>query len=228
MSASAERSDDWLIVLAKQPLRGHAKTRLARDIGADAAHSLAQAFVLDTLALALRLPGVRVLIAFTPTEARGWFEERAAGAELIAQPEGEFGVRVHSATREAFARGAARCVMIGTDTPHLEARVLEAAFEALRTADVCLGPSFDGGYYLIGLRADQPRLFTDIPWSTDAVHATTLERASEARLSVAELPLELDIDEGSDLEGLAAVLRERRTEAPRTRAALAHIERSRP
>ncbi len=216
-------SGDWIVVLAKQPIAGHAKTRLARDIGDEPARALAEAFVLDTLALSRELGELQVLVAYSPSEGESWFKRHAIGAELYLQPEGPFEVRIHSAIREAFLRGARRCVLIGTDTPHLQPETLQAAFEALGSTDVCLGPAEDGGYYLIGVHREDQRLFIDVPWSTETVHEITLQRAREAGLTVTELPPELDVDEGSDLEGLVKVLVERPRAAASTRAAVARL-----
>lgn len=215
---------DWLVVLAKQPRRGEAKTRLARDVGADRAQALAEAFLLDTLALAQARAETCTLVAFAPAEARAWFERRAPWALSWPQPEGDLGARLRAALGVAFGQGARRCVVIGTDTPHLRAGALDEAFRALDGADVCLGASPDGGYHLIGLTAEWPRLFEDVPWSTDAVHRITLQRASECGLRLHELAWEFDVDEGPDLELLAGVLRERPEAAPATRAVLFSVQ----
>jgi rSAM/selenodomain-associated transferase 1 len=214
---------DWIVVLAKQPLIGHAKTRLARDIGPANTRALAEAFVIDTLALVMGQSAARVLVALSPPEGRDWFARHAPGAELVLQPEDSFGKRILEATREAFVRGASRCVLIGIDTPHLAPQTLQEAFKALDSADVCIGPSVDGGYYLIGLVKDSPALFEDIPWSTPSVCELTLQRAKTAGLSVTELQTELDVDEGSDLEPFVQLLRERPTTAVNTRRVMAQI-----
>lgn len=213
-------SDDWVVVLAKAPLCGEAKTRLARDVGPDRARTLAEAFLVDTLALVQARSAPRSLVAFTPEGSRAWFERHAPWAVRRPQGEGDLGARIGAALRAAFDLGARRCVVIGTDTPHLPPERLDEAFEALDGADVCLGPSRDGGYYLIGLRADCPRLFEDVPWSSALVRDVTLERARECALRVRELPVELDVDRGPDLELLLAELQARPTAAPATRAAL--------
>ena len=168
--------NDQLVVLTKEPRLGEAKTRLAGDVGPERARELAEAFVLDTLALA-RSSGVPTLVAFAPEDAGPWFEARAPWASLWPQPDGDLGQRMRAAIREALGRGAERCVMIGMDTPHLPATTLESAFAALDGADLVLGPSLDGGYYLIGAKADHPSLFEDLAWSTAAVLGATLGRA---------------------------------------------------
>ena len=220
---------DRIIVLAKDPRGGGAKTRLARGprgVEPEWAARLAEAFLLDTLALVGSFPA-RVQVSYAPTEARGWFKERAPGAELAVQSDGDLGARIAGAFAEAFGRGAERVVALGMDTPQLARGRLEEAFGALEVADVCLGPAHDGGYYLIGLNEPRAELFERIPWSTDAVLESTLERAAAARLSVARLAPELDVDKPSDLGALFAVLASREGAAPHTRAALVELRRSR-
>ena len=211
--------NDQLVVLTKEPRLGEAKTRLAGDVGPERARELAEAFVLDTLALA-RSSGVPTLVAFAPEDAGPWFEARAPWASLWPQPDGDLGQRMRAAIREALGRGAERCVMIGMDTPHLPATTLESAFAALDGADLVLGPSLDGGYYLIGAKADHPSLFEDLAWSTAAVLGATLGRARELGLEVRGLPPEFDVDRARDLEHLADELRRRPEAAPATRALL--------
>lgn len=212
-----------MIVLAKQPLAGHSKTRLARDVGLEKGQVLAEAFVLDTLDFVSEQTQRRLLVAYSPAEAEGWFASKAPTAELYRQPEVPFGARVCDVFRRAFRQGAKRCVLIGTDTPQLPTSTLEYAFEALHSTDVCIGPASDGGYYLIGLRQDQPRLFEDIPWSTRDVRSVTLQRAQELELSVAELAEEMDADEGSDLPAVWAALKIRPSAGARTRVALREV-----
>jgi rSAM/selenodomain-associated transferase 1 len=208
---------DLLVILAKEPRLRLAKTRLAADIGSEAALRLAEAFVLDTLELA-RASGHPVLIAYAPTDGGPWFKERAPWALRWAQPEGGFGERLHGATLEAFRRGFKRCVIMGMDTPHLPHGVVREAFRALDASDVCLGPASDGGYYLIGLTADAPTLFRKIPWSTSAVLGATLMRCAKAGLTVSMLEEEFDVDDARSLAALAATLEERPEVAPLTRA----------
>ncbi|MEM9798717.1 MAG: TIGR04282 family arsenosugar biosynthesis glycosyltransferase [Planctomycetota bacterium] len=211
---------DTLVILCKQPIAGRSKTRLARSIGDERARRLAEAFVLDTFALA-RSIDARTLIAFAPADAREWFAERAPFAELWPQPESDLGGRMDAATRAAFERGARRCVMIGMDTPHLDAAILDEAFRSLDDVDLCVGPAVDGGYYLIGMREPQPVLFRDLPWSTERVAEMTRDVARAAGLTLRELPTQFDVDDVGALERLSSLLRERPDLAPATRAALA-------
>ena len=215
----AEQTGEWLVLLAKRPERGRSKTRLARDVGDEDAARLAKAFLLDTLALCAEHPA-RFLVAYAPTEGREWFAEHAPTAALTAQPEAEFDERVVHALRSAFERGASRCVILGMDTPQLELSTITSAFRALDDHDVCLGPSEDGGYYLLGLRELEPALFEDIAWSTSSVLSTTLERARERDLTVALLEPERDVDDVQDLAALRETLNRRPNVAIRTRSEL--------
>ena len=105
-----------------------------------------------------------------------------------------------AAMAAAFAEGATGVVAIGTDSPWLTADEVEAAFEALRHHDAVLGPTQDGGYYLIGLRRFVPALFEDIAWSTTSVYAQTLARADHLRLRMHVLRTGYDVDRPEDLQ----------------------------
>ena len=200
---------DCLVIFAKVPELGRVKTRLASAIGDAAARDLAEAFVTDTLATAASLEAVRIVVAYSPSTGTEWFRERAPGAALIPQPDLDFGARMSAAMHATFELGVDRCVMIGMDTPQLEPATIRRAFEALGEVDVCLGPSADGGYYLIGLRGAAPRLFEEIAWSTSTVLTETRARAAKCGMSVTELGREVDVDEAADLEALRVALVDR-------------------
>lgn len=193
-----------LIVIAKAPLPGFAKTRLIGHGGwtAESVGLLADAFVRDTLRVCERVGDVQLRICFAPAGAEGYFRALAPSARLVQQVEGDLGARLSAAFDSAFDEGADRAVLIGMDTPHLEPARLAAAFDALERAECVLGPASDGGYYLIALRSRQPALFQDVTWSTERVLAQTLEHARAAGLSVATVEETFDIDVAADLERL--------------------------
>ena len=192
-----------VIVLAKEPSMGGAKTRLASDVGGDCASELCTAFVRDTLEVAVERAR-RVYIAASPAEAVGLFRSGAPSARCFAQPDADFGARLAHAFETAFADGAEHPVLIGTDSPTLPSHLLSVAHSALATHDVVLGPADDGGYYLIGMNGLHRSLFEVIDWSTERVLSQTLERARSAGLSVFLLPPWYDIDTGGDLARLAS------------------------
>lgn len=211
---------DILAVIAKAPNEGLSKTRLAEGIGRTAASRVARALVRDTLARAREEAPDRVLVAFAPADEAGWFATEAPWARRIAQPAGDLGARMRAAVEEAEAMGADRCVLIGTDAPHLPKGYAEAAFRSLDAADVCLGPAADGGYYLLGVKAPWPELFAEMPWSQSSLFDETLARAEDLGLTVERLAVETDLDEDADIDAVRAALDERPGVAPETRAAL--------
>jgi hypothetical protein len=136
---------------------------------------------------------------FTPAEARAEMAAWLPGAALFAQEGGDLGARMLHALSAALAGGAARAAVIGSDVPWLTREAVEAAFAGLEGHDLVLGPSPDGGYYLIALRQAHPGLFADVPWSTPEVLRATRERAARLGLRVRLLPPLPDVDTVEDL-----------------------------
>lgn len=191
---------ETLVVLAKAPAPGLSKTRLAAQIGELVAASFAQAFLNDTLSLgqAVRRP---LLVTYTPEDARGAFARIAPGAQLLAQPEGDLGTRILVALNDALGRSTS-AVLIGSDTPHLPAAIVEQAFVDLQTCDMTIGPASDGGFYLIGFNAAHVsgEVFAGVEWSTGAVFATVMANAERLGMTVEVLPEVTDIDDLASLE----------------------------
>lgn len=198
-------NDRCLILLAKEPLPGQAKTRLAAALGAERAAQLGDAFLRDTLR-ACRAVRAALWISIGSEPARPYFTALAPEAHLEVQPEGDLGVRLRAAFDAAFGAGFRRAVAIGSDTPQLASERLEAAFDALADGPAVVGPALDGGYYLLGLTAPQPALFEGIPWSTAAVLAQTEQRAEALGLALARLPAMFDVDTAEDLARLSALI----------------------
>jgi rSAM/selenodomain-associated transferase 1 len=200
---------DELIVFLKLPEPGRVKTRLFPAIGPEAAAKLHRALVERTLARVAR-PGApwTTVLCFDPpggaAALRAWL---GPGFEARAQPAGDLGVRLETASREAFAGGARRIAFIGTDAPDLDASDVAAAFAALDRADVAIAPALDGGYALIAMKAHQPALFRDVAWSSADTARHTLERAREAGLAVTTLRTLADVDRPEDLVVLPPELR---------------------
>ena len=121
-----------------------------------------------------------------------------AGGRALPQCDGDLGCRMAAASGEAFADGAERVVIIGSDCPDLATETLARAFALLDDADVVLGPATDGGYYLVGLAAPRDELFDGIPWSTPDTLRVTLEVARARGLRVALLEEKRDIDTADD------------------------------
>lgn len=192
-----------IVVVAKQPDPGSVKTRLCPPLTPSQAASLAERFLHDSVRLAARSGAGDVAIGFSPAEHRDWFAERFPGVTLLDQGEGDLGARMDRLIHSVLGSGERHAILIGSDSPHISSERLWHAHHALDAhADLVLGPSPDGGYYLIGLTARAPSLFRDMQWSTPGVLKTTLERAAAIGLNVELLPVERDIDTPGDLAWL--------------------------
>ena len=194
-----------LVIFAKAPLPGLAKTRLIPALGADGAAALAEC-MLAHAAEAGADAGVDTLeICAAPDASHPCFMHmaRAHGLSLQVQGDGDLGQRMH----RAFGRVLGdhdQALLIGTDAPALDAAMLARARAALQDHDAVFVPAWDGGYALVGLRAPQPSLFEAMAWSTASVMADTRVRLRAAGLRWAELPAVPDIDEPADLIHLPA------------------------
>jgi hypothetical protein len=195
-----------LLVVAKRPEPGQAKTRLSPPLTAQQAADLYEAFLCDTLHLIRRVPGVRPILAYLPDEAAGYFRSLAPDFDLLPQRGADLGARLDHALTHCLTHGFRQAVIMDSDSPTLPAAYLVRAFAALEAADVVLGPCDDGGYYLIGLKRPAPRLLRQVKMSTPDVVRDTLALAAAENLSVAQLPAWYDVDTASDLERLRAEL----------------------
>ena len=190
--------DCALIIMAKAPVPGYAKTRLIPALGPAGAARLAARLLSETLAQAIAARIGAVELCCAPDTAAFAAQWGLGPVVLSAQGDGDLGQRMGRAMERRLRQGS-RVILIGTDVPGLDAAYLRAAHEALDQADAVFGPAADGGYTLIGLRAPAPRLFEGIPWSTDRVMAVTRERLAESGLRHLELPMLFDVDEPGDL-----------------------------
>jgi rSAM/selenodomain-associated transferase 1 len=204
------------IVMAKAPVPGLAKTRLAPALGAEGAAALAARLLEHALsaARAAAEPGDVLILACAPDTTHAAFQAAAARGplRLLAQCEGDLGARMARAFETAFdaafdaaSARADRVLMLGTDAPALDAATLRRARRALAGADAVLVPAHDGGYALVGLARPAPMLFAPgMPWSTDRVMVLTRERLAAAGLCWSELDPVHDIDTPADLAHLPA------------------------
>ncbi|MEM8679481.1 MAG: TIGR04282 family arsenosugar biosynthesis glycosyltransferase, partial [Planctomycetota bacterium] len=193
-------------VFAKYWEPGAVKTRLAATVGA----ALAAEFHHRCLAVLLRrfqTCGDHRVLGFTPAAHRDAFQALAGPPwELQPQGAGDLGARMRGYFHAAFSQGYHRVVLIGSDSPHLRVPVVEAAWEALNTVPVVLGPSCDGGYYLIGGRPDMPEVFQDVAWGTAAVLRETLRLIKSGGGDWRLLETSFDVDTIDDVARLVAEL----------------------
>jgi rSAM/selenodomain-associated transferase 1 len=185
-----------LIVYAKRPLPGYAKTRLAKGIGPEDAAGLyarlLYAYLVDLVGAELEHTSIELSVA-SPEDVPFF---AAAFPELVvrSQVDGDLGQRMAASLTQAFDRGAVSVVLTGSDIPGLDSTLVRAAFQTLETVPVVLGPAADGGYYMIGTRAPNVPLFEGIAWSTERVLEQTTVLARAQGLEVAYLPQLYDVD----------------------------------
>ena len=210
-----------VVMMAKAPQAGEVKTRLRPSLTAAAAAALYHAFLLDTIAKINALPGAQAVASYAPANREAFFADLAPGWTRLPQRGADLGARMHDCFRQLLARDYDHVLLTGSDLPTLPRRILRQAMQmaASPQIDVIIGPSEDGGYYLIGLRAPCPPLFADMAWSTPGVLAETIKRAERLGLRLAYLPTWYDIDTPADLTRLQAALQQPYTRALRhTRA----------
>jgi rSAM/selenodomain-associated transferase 1 len=207
---SRARADDALVLFAKAPIPGQVKTRLCPPLTDDEAASLHGSFVLDALersaqaamrGVAKHAPRFDRFVACAPSSEHVFFKilEERYGVRLIDQTGDDLGGRMEHALADMFRIGYQRSVIVGTDLPALPASVYEDVFGLLTQHDLVLGPSLDGGYYLIGLSRTAPELFRQIPWSTPDVLTLTQTKAHALGLNVALLQPQRDVDTIDDV-----------------------------
>lgn len=191
-------------IFAKRPQPGAVKTRLAESIGDEAAAELYAAFLNDLIDR-FRAVADRRVLAFAPQTASAADCFRSLcrdDYELWPQPQADLGVRMAAFFDHAFHSGAARAVLVGSDSPTLPEDCLAQAFLSLERRDCVLGPAADGGYYLVGLNRPRPDLFDGVDWGGPLVLEQTVQRLQRAKLSLHLLPVWYDVDSAGDLHFL--------------------------
>lgn len=192
-----------IIIFAKAPLPGFAKTRLIPALGAARAAELARQMLFNTLHEALAAGIGPVELCVTPAIADVAWQgiNLPPGIDITPQGEGDLGARLARAAQRALGH-AAPVLLIGTDCVELSGTLLREAAQALRAHDAIIHPTADGGYALLGLRRFSPLLFSDMPWSTDAVADITLARIAQLGWPVRVGQTLHDVDEPADLKYL--------------------------
>src|SRR5437867_10640190 len=204
-------------IMAKAPQGGEVKTRLCPPLSLADAAELYRRFLLDKIEQVKALRTASPAPASTPAEARAFFEEVAPGFVLVPQRGADLGDRLASSLGELLEKGHRGALAIDSDTPTLPLGFLQRALDLVTTPeiDVVLGPTEDGGYYLIGLRTMYRELFEAIAWSTSQVLRETTRRAEAKGLRVACLPPWYDIDTPDDLARLRVALAASDGDSPR-------------
>ena len=214
-----------LAVMTKAPRAGQVKTRLVPPLSSEEAAQLNVCFLRDTAAAIAKACGTtaRGVGVYTPIGAEAAYADILPNNfDLLPQRGDGFGERLAFATEDLFRCGFAAVCLIDSDSPTVSADVYAEAVEMLSTPGdrVVLGPSDDGGYYLIGLKHNHRQLFERIDWSTERVLEQTKQRARELNLEVRLLPTGYDVDDAATLRRLSDELLSNKSErhvAPSTR-----------
>jgi rSAM/selenodomain-associated transferase 1 len=191
-------NENALIVFQKNAVLGKVKSRLAATIGEEKALEIYKSLLLHTYGEIGKLKGIDTFIFFSdfiePDSESG---DKAEYKEI--QIGEDLGERMSNAFRKLFQKGYKRVVIIGTDCPEIQSSDIDDAFLALEKKEVCIGPAFDGGYYLLGMSRFQESLFQNIPWSSSEVTAKTKEILNSREISFELLKTLRDIDTEEDL-----------------------------
>jgi len=206
-----------LLVFAKVPRPGAVKTRLTPALSSDDAARLYTAFLRDTLRQVSEL-GVDVRLYLAPPFSKDAIDGLPTGVSLHKQRGEGLGARMKHAFEDTFAEGAHRVVGMGSDHPTLPTSFLRQAVQSLDSPpSLCIGPSEDGGFYLIGMTAAYQALFDGMTYSHAQVFSDTLARAEQIDAQVTVLPQWYDVDTPQDLHRMLADLSSGPAEAPNTR-----------
>lgn len=213
-----------IILFVKYPQQGRVKTRLARTVGDEAAVHIYRQLVDHLIRLLRGLDFDEICISFDPVEKQAEVEQwirpmwREAGRDLRAgglsdkkpalvfraQCEGDLGQRLELAFAAVFEENqqtggfGARVIAIGSDCIEIDGQTFQQSWAALETNDLVFGPTFDGGYYLIGMNALHPDLFKGIPWSSERTLQASLQVANNLALKEVLLDEKHDIDTEED------------------------------
>jgi uncharacterized protein len=198
----ANRTPCAIAIMAKAPSPGQVKTRLCPPLTPIEASALYQCFLLDKIAQVSALHGVMPVLSYDSVEAKPLFAALIPPHFLLVPQLGDdLGARLLSTFDQLFQLGFTEVMAIDSDTPTLPMAYLEHALQliAMPGTDVVLGPTEDGGYYLIGLRRSRPELFAHMPWSTPQVFPETMRRSEQNGLAVACAEGWYDVDTPDDL-----------------------------
>lgn len=201
---------DALGIFVKRPVPGIVKTRLAASVGNKRAAEIYGGFLKSIITKCETLAEKRTLGYVSEQQgeddpAREYFSKfESTGYELWPQPNGNLGHRMTEFFRTQLEQGASRVVLIGSDSPTLPVDFIQQAFQMLETKQIVIGPSTDGGYYLVGMNRFTPKIFTGIEWSSEAVLEQTVQRLKSANASLGLLPVWYDIDTIEDYRMMQA------------------------
>lgn len=186
-----------LIIFIRNPIAGRVKTRLAKTLGNEKALDIYNLLLTHTRSITKHLSCDKFLYYSDHATANDVWENDIFHKRV--QPAGELGVKMSGAFRELFEEGYDRLLIIGSDCIELDEATINSAFDILNEQDVVIGPSSDGGYYLLGMKRFLPFVFLNKQWSSSSVLEDTIRDLVDFNIGFEKLPLLNDIDEEKDL-----------------------------
>ncbi len=205
-----------LVIMAKAPKPGKVKTRLTESLPSAAVAALYRCLLEDTVALATSLTNVEVAVMCPELDQEELAQLLGNTVQVVAQKGAGLAAGLNSVFQHFTAAGRQQVIAFNSDSPHLPPSVLDSAFEILATHDVVVGPTHDGGYYLVGAKAVHPTLFESDGLGTRSALDRLLTRMKDLELSTGFTEPFYDIDVANDLILLARELRLAPAKAPRT------------
>jgi rSAM/selenodomain-associated transferase 1 len=198
----ARTSDQALILFAKDPVEGQVKTRLSSLLDAPTTLNLYRHFLQGSIEKICSVAEVDRFIGIASDPQTNYFDDvsRSHPVQLFVQEGGNLGERMRQAFEDRFKEGYGRVVIIGADSPTLPTTYIEQAFRSEK--EIVIGPSTDGGYYLIGMRVKVTDIFGGVPWGTDQVLSETLKALKDQQAKAELLPVWYDVDLPEDLRFL--------------------------
>ncbi len=194
-----------IVMFSKATEPGKVKTRLTSHMSDHEAAFFHEAFVLDTLDSLSAFKNSDRYLACHPDKEHNFFKELEEDFDIkpFNQKGEDLGKRMENAFLYLRGEGHKEIVIIGSDSPTLPAEILNEAFQRLKKDELVIGPSLDGGYYLIGLSANVPDIFSDIEWGTDKVFEETLKKVKDSNTDFSVLPFWYDVDTMKELRFMA-------------------------
>ena len=193
----------YLIVFTKDPEKGKAKTKLEAFLTLPQCHALYEAFLMDTMNIAMNVKCDKRILAYSSSGDPKFIKEHFNQFDLVKQDGKDLGERKFNAFKHAFEEGASKVVLIGSDAPTLPEKLVEQAFNKLEDNNIVIGPTKDGGYYLLGLTSLIPGIFDNIDWSSSKVFEKTLENIKKTGKPFFVLKQWYDVDNHDDLAHLS-------------------------
>ncbi|MBD3617586.1 MAG: TIGR04282 family arsenosugar biosynthesis glycosyltransferase [Gracilimonas sp.] len=199
----SKENKNVILIFVKNPIKGYVKTRLAKSVGDSKALQVYQSLLQITKNITEELPCDRQV----------WYSQSVEENDLwdinhyskFSQMGANLGERMQFAFKQAFENGYRKTIIIGSDCADLSPQAINKAFEALDNHQVVIGPSEDGGYYLLGMTHYFPFLFKEKKWSHDSVFQDTVNQLKSQSISFKQLPVLNDIDTESDLNKSATL-----------------------